>query len=394
MRAEEPVRRIAKSESGFVRKVILSSRMASRGPTPLDLSPPQARAFLRIATGLDRKFATTAEAIRHLGYIQMDPIDVCGKMHDLVLRNRVAGYRRDELLATLYTREPREFFEHYIPGRGILVALPVTDYPFLAARMRQRRREEGYGGALNAAQTKIARHILKRIADEGPLGASAFLDEQRSETGWGTSGSLAKTALDKLFFHGRLLVSRREKFRRIYDLPERVLPAGIGKARPAGPKPIARWLAMEKLRQRRLVKLGPAQLALVKKEVLPVRVGGGLLHVLKEDAGLLEETRITSDETLLLAPLDPVIYDREVTRRVWGFDYTWEVYTPPLKRVRGYYALPMLAGDEIVGHVDPKADRTAGVLVARTNVRNRRTVQAPLQELAKFLGLEKSRLEA
>ena len=88
-------------------------------------------------------------------------------------------------------------------------------------------------------------------------------------------------------------------------------------------------------------------------------------------------------------PLDPLIYDRRLTRQLWGYDYTWEVYTPPAKRVRGYYALPVLAGVELVGHIDPKADRANKklVVVARSVRRGHRAATA-VQSLKRFLGLK------
>jgi len=87
-----------------------------------------------------------------------------------------------------------------------------------------------------------------------------------------------------------------------------------------------------------------------------------------------------------------LIYDRRVTQAVWDFDYTWEVYTPPAKRVRGYYALPILAGTEIVGHVDPKADRTAGKLqIISRRVRRGIATKPAEAELARFLGLKSKR---
>ena len=90
----------------------------------------------------------------------------------------------------------------------------------------------------------------------------------------------------------------------------------------------------------------------------------------------------------LLAPLDPLIYDRRVTQQLWRFDYTWEVYTPAHKRVRGYYALPVLAGTELVGHVDPKADRPARRLrIISRRVRRGHAVAAAVRELVIFLGL-------
>jgi len=91
----------------------------------------------------------------------------------------------------------------------------------------------------------------------------------------------------------------------------------------------------------------------------------------------------------LLAPLDPLIYDRRVTSALWGFDYTWEVYTPPAKRQRGYYALPVLAGTELVGHVDPKADRLKRRLkVISRRVRRGHTVAEAVGSLAQWLGLK------
>lgn len=205
-------------------------------------------------------------------------------------------------------------------------------------------------------------------------------------------GSLARTTLDKLFLHGRLMVAQRENFRRVFDLTERVLPREILAARAASPREGARWLVLERLRQRRLAHLSSAQRELVDKVIQPVRVDGGrVLYCLREDAGYFDGEPPEPGPTLL-APLDPVVYDRAVARAVWGFDYTWEVYTPVAKRVRGYYALPLMVGGEIVGHVDPRADRTAGELVATTNVADRAVVLDALRPLAAFLGLAKVRV--
>jgi hypothetical protein len=117
------------------------------------------------------------------------------------------------------------------------------------------------------------------------------------------------------------------------------------------------------LRQRRLVFLKRPELPLVGDHVQPVRIDDGpLLYCLREDASLWDELSTlnlqlptSAAAPRLLAPLDPLIYDRRLTLRLWDFDYTWEVYTPAHQRTRGYYALPVLAGDQLVGHVDPKA---------------------------------------
>ena len=125
-----------------------------------------------------------------------------------------------------------------------------------------------------------------------------------------------------------------------------------------------------------------------------VRVEGcPLLCCLRSDLPMLSEIenpkfKIEIQPPLLLAPLDPLIYDRRVTSALWNYDYTWEVYTPPARRQRGYYALPVLAGTDIVGHVDPKADREKRKLrVVSRSIRRGHRVAPAVATLARFLGL-------
>jgi uncharacterized protein YcaQ len=179
-------------------------------------------------------------------------------------------------------------------------------------------------------------------------------------------------------------------------LPEKILPRTVLDQPPPGAAATARWSVLLRLRQHRLAWLKRAELALVADAVQPVQVADGpLLHCLHADAPLFgpmqdapSEGAPLRDDTLLIAPLDPLIYDRRVTRQVWDFDYTWEVYTPPAKRVRGYYALPILAGHALVGHVDPKADRPAGRLrIISRRVQRGHTTTPAIRDLARFLGL-------
>jgi uncharacterized protein YcaQ len=190
------------------------------------------------------------------------------------------------------------------------------------------------------------------------------------------------------------VISGRESFRRVYDLPERVVPAGLLNAPVPTQKEHDRWAWLTVLRQRRLVLLRKQDIAPVAGDIIHVKVAGcPPMFALKSDAPLLERA-VAGDldadiaDARLLAPLDPLIYDRKITSRLWGYDYTWEVYTPEPKRKRGYYALPILAGGKLVGHIDPKADRKAG----RLRVMNRSVVRgvkaAPaVAGLAGFLGL-------
>lgn len=375
------------------------SRPAARSATalPVPAAVPgwgveAARAWHARATGLsDRPSAALAAVVAHLGYVQLDPLNICGRMHDLVLRNRVADYRAGDLLrwlhgapeatgATPATAVPRGGFEFYLPGAGILVAFPWEAWTYLQPAMRECRiRARGYHGALSAAEEAVAQHILRELAERGPLSSDDIAHEGRGTTAWGSRAKLTKIVLEKIFAHGRVLIAARRQFRRIYDLPERVVPPAVLEQPPADAAAAARWLVLLRLRQRRLVRLRAAEAALVSELVTPVVVPGApRLYALRADvseeqlqkrpaavhwAAAPAATPVPgAPAPLLLAPLDPLIYDRVVTRQLWDFTYTWEVYVPAAKRVRGYYALPVLAAGRLVGHVEPRYDARTGRL--------------------------------
>ncbi|HRJ47982.1 MAG TPA: crosslink repair DNA glycosylase YcaQ family protein [Opitutaceae bacterium] len=367
---------------------------------PLKVSRADARRFMRRALLLDAPAPDVAAVLAHHGFVQIDPINVCGRMHDLILRNRVAGYREGDLMRHVHGESAplpaaqRTAFEHHQPATGNLVVFTPDAWPHLQAAMRARTRiASAWSGRLTREENALVPRILEAIAARGPLASDTFADVGRSRQIWGAA-SLAKATMQKLFFHGRLLIARRQGSRRYYDLPERVLPEKILTLPAAKPRETARWEALLKLRQRRLALLKRAELALVEDLVQPVRIADGpLLHCLRADAPLFESTANRDAEAenaspRLIAPLDPLIYDRRVTQAVWDFDYTWEVYTPAAKRVRGYYALPVLSGHELVGHVEPRADRPKRRLaVVSRSVRRGHAAAGAVRELARFLGL-------
>jgi hypothetical protein len=346
---------------------------------------------------LDSKAPDIGTVIAHHGYIQIDPINICGRMHDHILRNRVEGYSEDDLMRHLHGKggdgrlpaEKRTAFEHHMPSSDNLVAFPLDAWPHLHAAMRARTKQPSrWMGRLTPREKELAARIMERFETEGGLGPEAFEDERKGRRVWGAA-TLAKATLQKLFFHGRLLISGRQKNRRLYDLPERVLPASVLAARESAPGDIERWLALTRLRQHRLVALKKAELSLVEDIVVPIHVDGcPRLYCLNSDLDLFETGASADAGALLLAPLDPMIYDRRVTRELWGFDYAWEAYTPASKRKRGYYALPVLSGTELVGHVDMKADREGRKLgVVSRKVHRGHSATAAIRQLAQFLGL-------
>lgn len=370
-------------------------------PKALRVSPDHARRFHRRAALLDAPAASVADALAHHGYVQIDPINVCGRMHDLILRNRVRGYREGDLFAHLHGADAplapaqRVAIEQHLPRHGVLAAMPVDAWPYLRAAMDRRSAHASrWSGRLSDEERAVADDVLAEIQRRGPLSSEDFDDDRPADAVWGAA-TLVKSTMQKLFFHGRLLIARRGRGqRRCYDLPARVLPPEALAARPPDEVQQARWAVRLFARQRRLIALSRKDIDVIADELQPLDVDGLRLHCLRDDLPLLDATASArpSRAPQLLAPLDPLVYDRRVTERLWGFSYTWEVYTPPAKRVRGYYALPVLAGDALVGHVDPKLDRDAGRLrVLSRAVKRGHPVREAVGELARFLGASPGR---
>jgi len=366
-------------------------------PSPeIQVKVKDVRRFLRRANFFEKAAPDVATALAHHGYIQIDPLNVCGRMHDLILRNRVAAYREGDLMRHLHGEEgvphvaaKRTAFEHHLPGKNILVAFPQDAWPFMLSEMEARARRPGaWSGKLTPREKAFAPQLLAELKARGPLSSEDLHDGRSSYHGWGTS-TLAKSTLQKLFFHGRVLIAARKSQRRYYALPESVLPAAVLKQKHPDAQELARWMVITRLRQHRLVALKKAELALVEDRVQAVVVADGpRLYCLREDVAHFEDSKAESGPVRLLAPLDPIIYNRNLTEKLWGFSYTWEVYTPAHKRVRGYYALPVLSGDELVGHIDPKVDREAGrLMIQNRSVRRGHSSADAVKELARFLGV-------
>jgi len=381
------------------------ARLTSRPPLPdpVSISASTARRFALSATGLVEPVATVTAALHHLGFVQIDPLNVCGRMPEHILRHRVTDYAEGDLHAHLYglrdntpldqpalTAAQRTAFEHFHPGRYVLAAFPLADWPYFRAEMARRARTTGsWMSQLTASEKRLATRVLDEITDRGPLGSEHIADPARASNGWNNS-RLVKVVMDKLLGHGRLLISRRFKGRRIYDLPARIIPPRILDLPPPSPTALARWTAHLKLRQHRLVSLNRPELAALTDEVQPLTFDSGApVYCLKSDLPLLENPPPPPPEPRLIAPLDPLIIDRALVRRLWNFDYTWEVYTPAAKRQRGYYALPLLAGESLIGDVDLKADRKTNRLrvISRRVARGHKSTPA-VKSLATFLALK------
>ncbi|QEH31615.1 hypothetical protein OJF2_00800 [Aquisphaera giovannonii] len=343
--------------------------------------------------------------LERLGLHQIDSVNVLARAHYLPAFSRVGPYERSLLDRAAWGRKgDRRLFEYWAHEASLL---PLALHPLLRWRMaRADRGEAGYRHLRAFAKDRRAEamQVLGRLRDEGPLAASDF---ERSRSGW-WEWSDSKQALEWLFWAGHITTAtRRPSFERVYDLTERVIPREI-LALPTPDDPeshrglierAARALGIATARELQdYFRLhgrdaGPAIAELVEEGTL-VRavVPGWPAAFLHRDARRPRRVEARA----LLAPFDPLVWERARAERLFGFRYRIEIYTPAEKRQHGYYVLPFLLGDRLVGRVDLKADRKASRLLAHAAhlepeapPETMDELRAELAELARWLGLDR-----
>ena len=385
--------------------------------------PAMSRARDRISLAAARRIALAAQGfggarpvapnwghlarnIDRLGLHQIDSVNVLARAHYLPSFSRLGPYDR-ALLDRAAWGPPgkRRLFEYWAHEASLL---PLDLHPLLRWRMAEADRGETGWRYLRAFATERrgqAEAILARIRDQGPMAASDF-EHGRSRSGWWEWGE-TKHALEWLFWAGHLTTAtRRNSFERVYDLTERVVPAAtLALPTPAPAEAQRRLIARAAralgiatatdLRDYFRLKPEPAHAAieaLVEDgTLLPVAVEGwrqpALLH-----AEARRPRRIHTQA--LLAPFDPLVWERARTERLFGFRYRIEIYTPADKRVHGYYVLPFLMDEALVARVDLKAERQSGRLLVRSThfepgapPDTRERLSAELRKMAEWLGL-------
>ena len=351
------------------------------------LTPAQARRVALAAQGFGRArpdgvaAADLLRNVRRLGLHQIDSVNVLARAHYLPAFSRLGAYDTTLLDRMAWgPKRERRLFEYWAHEASLL---PMALHPLLRWRMAAADRGEiGWGSLkLYAGERRPeAMALLDRIGRDGPLAASDV--EKRSAPGGWWTWSEAKRVLEWLFWAGHVTTAtRRGGFERVYDLPERVIPTAV-LALPTPSATEALYALVEHAARalgiatepelRDYFRLRPAQsaaavAALVADGVLlPAEVSGwrGPLYLHREAR---QPRRI--DARALLAPFDPLVWERTRTEQLWAFRYRLEIYTPAERRVHGYYVLPFLLGERLVARVDLKADRQAGrLLVQRVTV--------------------------
>lgn len=349
--------------------------------TQLTLSIDQAR---RIAVQSQRLASSalgtakeeTAQIIEHLGYVQIDTISVIARAHHHTLWNRCPEYD-PSFLHDLMSVD-RRIFEYWAHA---IAFLPLSDYRYYVPRMtRHRTSSRAWLSAWKQEHGHVLDEVLNRIRKEGALASKDFVPPPGTVRGTWWDWKPSKRALEILFWQGDLMISERRNFQKIYDLTERVLPQGTNTTRPSD-KELGRFhvrralngLGVARAKEIRdafhIVDLSGISQTLKEMEqsgdVIRLSVEGldDIYYALPET---LENDPVSpSNQVHILSPFDNLTIQRERMKRLFGFEYTIECYLPEAKRQYGYFVLPILWKDALIGRLDAKADRKTRTLLIK-----------------------------
>lgn len=396
-------------------------------PGPIDVTIRDARRLLLSGQGLTLDPARTAtraavrKTVADLGFVQVDAIQAVARAHHLILGARLDGYRPEDLKRLL--ERDRSLFEHWTHDASIVPTPWLGHWVHRFRRARARLLSPGYRwrARLGSDPERLLAEVEARVVEEGPLQTTDFeappAGAQRHS--WWGRAKPAKFALELLWHCGRFAITRRDGFQKVYDLLERTLP-GPHPRSATDPAEHLDWACTEALR--RLGFATPTELARFFNAIpiadarawCEASVGSGrLVPVRVADASGAEpraafafsdwrrRVRTVRDaprRIRLLCPFDPLLRDRDRTLRTFGFAYRFEGFVPPAKRQHGYYVMALLDGEKLVGRLDPRFDRSRGVLEVRKlrwepgctpSASRRRRLERGLDRLAGQIGADR-----
>jgi uncharacterized protein YcaQ len=332
-----------------------------------------ARQFLAPARSLTGGLDGVLEVFRKLGSIQFDPIAVAGRNHDHVQHARVAGYE-PAWCDVLYER--REIFE---TTNKALSFIPASEFPWF--RLSSGRKGRRFHAEALANNAEVAERVLERIRAEGPLSSRDFEREPGPTKNWfGMPENAVRAVLEAYTVTGVVGLARRDGNLRYYDLVERLLPAEVVAHEVPDREQLLHKL-LSRYRAHGLLGSGGAggtfaRIAdpperndlrgeLVENgSLVPVEIEGmrGKRFVLPEELALLEAPPEPTPSVAFIAPFDALLWDTALLASLFDFDYVWEGFFPPAKRRWGYYVLPIVFGDRLVGRIEPRIDAAEGTV--------------------------------
>jgi uncharacterized protein YcaQ len=355
-------------------------------PTVDQLTKLQARRIALAAQGFtDRPHATPSmrtfdRTLERTGVLQVDSVNVLQRAHYMPLYSRMGPYDVG-LLRRAAERRPRRVVEYWAHVQALM---PVDLWPLMQHRMEKYRAERGKWGF--TADADLEPRVLDAVRDRGPVTARDLEEEfstgPRTKDNWGWNWSESRKVLDYLYLVGDIAIAgRNNQFEVVYDVPERVLPASVLSAPTPTPQDAVTELVRRAARSHGVasgscladyyrLRLQPAPGQPSAKAAIDELVESGELTPVtvqgwKRQAYLHRDARLPRRVVArtLLSPFDPVVWERARAEAIFDFFYRIEIYVPPEKRLHGYYVLPFLLGDRLVGRVDLKADRAERALL-------------------------------
>lgn len=349
---------------------------------PRRLTAIQARRFMLLKQGLigKKRFSGedgALEYVRQAGSIQFDPIDVCGRSPEIALNSRVEGFEKSMLDSLLYKR--RELIDYFDKN---LCIMPVEDFPYFERVRAAHRAWERSSEEISTVRQQVRAEIVKR----GPLCAGDLDMDEKVNWYWSDT-RLARAALEHMYFAGELAVHHKRGGVKYYDLIENCLPREILErsepypddkdynewraARRIGAVGLMwqrasdAWLCMDDFKTAERARVFERLCAKDSIQPLEVECIRYPLYMLCGDEKLLHEALSMCEpepRAELIAPLDCMMWDRRLIEALFGFAYKWEIYTPVAQRKYGYYVLPLLYGDALIGRAEIVRDRKRAAL--------------------------------
>jgi uncharacterized protein YcaQ len=385
----------------------------------LSITRSQARIFILSKQGLLGKHRFIGkdgayQYVRSAGCIQYDPVDVCGKNAELTLQSRVKGFKKKALADLLY--QDRLLVDY---SDKELAIWPREDWPYFAG-YRQRSREHGQSFlGIPELEEEAIDYIRKHgpvSSDTLPIEGTIFWHSSMHWSGnWEKESQAARSVLEQLYTDGVLLIHHKSGSRKYYDLAENYFDPVLLEADSPCPdeESFRRWRILRRIgavgllwNRRSDAWLGihmttdqrNAAFSVLEEagDILPVQVEGihSPLYMLKSDMTLmdmvLQGNADLKPRLEFLAPLDPMLWDRKLIEALWDYQYSWEIYTPAAKRKYGYYVLPILYGQDLIGRLEASADRKTKTLTIKNiwfepKVRISKKIQRALESsIARF----------
>jgi uncharacterized protein YcaQ len=332
--------------------------------------------LLRRKRGLPKSKEGVARIIEKLGYIQLDTIAVVKRAHHHTIWTRFPGYNGD-MLHKLQA-DDRRVFEYWGHQASFL---PMIDFRYYIPMKKSFfNPDKGWAKMMYEKCHKYVEPILERIREEGPLSSKDFEATSDHRRGPWWNWKPAKAALEILFWRGELMITERRKFQKIYDLTERVLPGKVDTSEPTGDE-LGRFLVRRALNSyavareneiRQHIQIGDREMitgALKKMleagEIKKIDIEGNEadFFALSENLESLSKHRRSKPQIMILSPFDNMIIQRDRLKWLFDFEYALECFLPAAKRTYGYFVHPILYGEQIIGRVDPKAERKSRTLI-------------------------------